>query len=111
MRSGHWGGSHPFDEFAHSHVHDYKPHAPQTAGHQVKTEQTGDQEIYVARARFGNQLLAYPRHVGAALRSLQGIVHERPCNPAFRTGWIEKIRPRLSWNDYERDFAGAEGVP
>src|SRR5688572_15193072 len=69
--------------------------APQTASHQVHADQTGNKEIDVTSAGFGDLLFTNFDDIRASFTALQGIVDDEPCGATLGARWVETIIDRF----------------
>ena len=79
----HGGGHQALHEFLAPGVDDGEAHAPDGAAHEVHTEQSGDEEVDVARTCFVHQAVRGGYRICTAGGSLDGLVGQQPGGTAF----------------------------
>src|ERR1044072_5186150 len=91
MRASHWRRRKPFQYLSRARNDNGKSESPQTAAHEVHSNQTRNEEIDITSARFCDRFVTDFRDVGSSFSSLQNVVNEKPGRSAFRSCWIITI--------------------
>src|SRR5690242_4943830 len=95
MRTPHWRRGEALKEFPRTRDHDRESESPESAAHQVHSDQTRHEKINVASARLRHLLFTDAHDVRSSFTLLQHVVNEESCTPAFRTRRIETISERV----------------
>src|SRR5688572_22856015 len=91
MRASHRRCREALQNFSRARDHNGESQSPQSAAHQVHSNQTGNQKIYITSTWFSHRLFANFHDVCSSLTTLQNIVDDEPGSTTLRPGWIETI--------------------
>src|SRR5687767_15846472 len=89
MRTSHRCRSKTLKKFARASDHNSKSQSPQAAAHQVHTNQTGHQEIYIPGTGFSDSFLSDRDHILRSFGTLQNIIHYESGSTTLGPGWIK----------------------
>src|SRR6185503_13947005 len=109
MRTPHRRRSKTLENLARACDDDSKSESPQTAAHQVHSDQTWNKEIDITSTGLRNPRFANARHISSPFATLQNIVDEKSGSPTLRSGRIEMIfECVINWFDDNRHFAASQ---
>src|SRR5262249_15489800 len=75
VRSAHRRRRKPLENLSGPRVYNRKADAPQTAPHEIHSDKTGHEKIYISASGLGHLAIFDRDYIGAAKRSLKGVAH------------------------------------
>jgi hypothetical protein len=109
---GHGRGNEALDQVLAPGIDDGKTHPPDRASHEIHAEQTGNQEIDVARTRLAHREIARSHWIGAARGLLDSLFGEHARGASFGIGVVIAVGhfAMRARRDEQGHFAGAQGL-